>query len=202
MNVQGVSSFQDRDHRRSAILPGYMSGFGNSFETEALEGALPIGRNSPQKIELRALCRTALRLALHRAAGHQSALMALSHPTERQAFGPLRESRQGPDADRAGARETRDLPIGQLRWDPTPLPDGEVTFLERSAHHHDGRRFRHAGRHGGACAARHRIHDRMRISSMPTANISSSRRRMPFGSAPNSASSISNRAKSASFRAA
>ncbi|WP_216073760.1 homogentisate 1,2-dioxygenase, partial [Acinetobacter baumannii] len=26
-----------------------MSGFGNGFETEALPGALPIGRNSPQK---------------------------------------------------------------------------------------------------------------------------------------------------------
>jgi homogentisate 1,2-dioxygenase len=31
------------------ITPGYMTGFGNSFETEALPGALPIGRNSPQK---------------------------------------------------------------------------------------------------------------------------------------------------------
>src|SRR5204863_849708 len=29
--------------------PGYMTGFGNQFETEALPGALPIGRNSPQK---------------------------------------------------------------------------------------------------------------------------------------------------------
>jgi len=28
---------------------GYLSGFGNGFETEALPGALPIGRNSPQK---------------------------------------------------------------------------------------------------------------------------------------------------------
>ncbi|HTO79680.1 MAG TPA: homogentisate 1,2-dioxygenase, partial [Methylocystis sp.] len=26
---------------------GYMSGFGNEFETEALAGALPIGQNSP-----------------------------------------------------------------------------------------------------------------------------------------------------------
>ena len=34
---------------QSAITPGYMSGFGNGFETEALPGALPIGRNSPQK---------------------------------------------------------------------------------------------------------------------------------------------------------
>src|ERR1041384_1315054 len=30
--------------------PNYMSGFGNTFETEALPGALPIGRNSPQKV--------------------------------------------------------------------------------------------------------------------------------------------------------
>ena len=29
--------------------PGYMPGFGNDFETEALPGALPQGRNSPQK---------------------------------------------------------------------------------------------------------------------------------------------------------
>ena len=34
---------------RIDITPSYMSGFGNSFETEALPGALPIGRNSPQR---------------------------------------------------------------------------------------------------------------------------------------------------------
>ncbi len=28
---------------------GYMSGSGNSFEIESLPGALPVGRNSPQK---------------------------------------------------------------------------------------------------------------------------------------------------------
>ena len=28
---------------------GYMTGFGNEFATEALEGALPGGRNSPQR---------------------------------------------------------------------------------------------------------------------------------------------------------
>ena len=27
----------------------YQSGFGNSFESEALPGALPVGRNSPQR---------------------------------------------------------------------------------------------------------------------------------------------------------
>jgi homogentisate 1,2-dioxygenase len=29
---------------------GYMSGFGNEFATEAVPGALPVGRNSPQKV--------------------------------------------------------------------------------------------------------------------------------------------------------
>ena len=29
--------------------PVYQSGFGNGFESEALAGALPVGRNSPQR---------------------------------------------------------------------------------------------------------------------------------------------------------
>ena len=38
----------------------YLSGFGNGFETEALPGALPIGRNSPAEVPLRPLRRAAL----------------------------------------------------------------------------------------------------------------------------------------------
>ena len=37
------------DRNQSGITPGYMSGFGNHFETEAIKGALPRGMNSPQK---------------------------------------------------------------------------------------------------------------------------------------------------------
>ncbi|MBC7625580.1 MAG: homogentisate 1,2-dioxygenase, partial [Aeromicrobium sp.] len=34
----------------AAVKPKrYMSGFGNEFATEAIEGALPVGRNSPQQ---------------------------------------------------------------------------------------------------------------------------------------------------------
>ena len=32
-----------------ATPAGYMPGFGNDFETEALPGALPVGQNSPQR---------------------------------------------------------------------------------------------------------------------------------------------------------
>ena len=51
MNVQDSSRFRGTsDVRQAGLTPGYMSGFGNSFETEALAGALPVGRNSPQKV--------------------------------------------------------------------------------------------------------------------------------------------------------
>jgi homogentisate 1,2-dioxygenase len=33
----------------TGVKAAYMTGFGNGFETEALPGALPIGRNSPQR---------------------------------------------------------------------------------------------------------------------------------------------------------
>ena len=46
-----INTSPDAISRSSAnVTPGYMSGFGNSFETEALPGALPVGRNSPQVV--------------------------------------------------------------------------------------------------------------------------------------------------------
>src|SRR5438034_3815714 len=50
MNVQDQSRFE-AGAGFPGLAPGYMSGFGNSFETEALAGALPVGRNSPQRVK-------------------------------------------------------------------------------------------------------------------------------------------------------
>src|SRR5205814_3592366 len=48
--TMNITTSPDAVSRSSVnITPGYMSGFGNSFETEALPGALPKGRNSPQR---------------------------------------------------------------------------------------------------------------------------------------------------------
>jgi len=47
MNINASSDIVSRSSAQ--IKPGYMSGFRNSFETEALPGALPVGRNSPQR---------------------------------------------------------------------------------------------------------------------------------------------------------
>lgn len=52
--------------RKAAENLGHMSGFGNEHSSEAVPGALPHGRNSPQRAP-RTLRGTAQRLGLHRA---------------------------------------------------------------------------------------------------------------------------------------
>lgn len=47
MNKQNTRNVVQSDAK--ALVAGYMPGFGNDFETEALPGALPQGMNSPQK---------------------------------------------------------------------------------------------------------------------------------------------------------
>ncbi len=49
MNTQALFSGLVRAADTKGTVEGYMPGFGNDFETEALPGALPQGMNSPQK---------------------------------------------------------------------------------------------------------------------------------------------------------
>jgi homogentisate 1,2-dioxygenase len=51
MSEQLVSS-PTKSVRADNSAPGleYLSGFGNEFASEALEGALPVGQNSPQQV--------------------------------------------------------------------------------------------------------------------------------------------------------
>ena len=116
------------NRRAGTITPGYMSGFGNSFETEALPGALPVGRNSPQ--------RCAYGLYAEQLSGSPSPRRAA--PTS--ARGSIASARRCgiPAASRkvdAGLWRTApchevEMPIGQLRWDPVPMPANRLTFLE------------------------------------------------------------------------
>ena len=49
MTNQELPSGMIRAVGATGTVEGYMPGFGNDFETEALPGALPQGQNSPQK---------------------------------------------------------------------------------------------------------------------------------------------------------
>ena len=107
---------------------GYMPGFGNDFETEALPGALPQGMNSPQK------CNYGLY-------GEQlsgTAFTAPSHQNERTWCYRIR-----PSVKHAGRLTRIDLPywksaphmpddvtsLGQYRWDPLAHSDAPLTWL-------------------------------------------------------------------------
>ena len=78
-----------------------------------LPGALPIGRNSPQQCAYGLYAEQLSRLAVHRAAHHQRALLALSHPPDRDPWGQFQKAdiglwrtapaRRGRGADRAHA---------------------------------------------------------------------------------------------------
>ena len=112
----------------TAILAGYMPGFGNDFETEALPRALPIGQNSPQ--------RCAYGLYAEQLSG--SPFTAPRGANERSWLYRMRPSVQHAKGFRrianahwktAPAAIDHDLPLGQLRWGPVPIPREPLTFV-------------------------------------------------------------------------
>jgi homogentisate 1,2-dioxygenase len=105
----------------------YLSGFGSELATEALEGALPVGRNSPQRVPYglyaEQLSGTAFTAPRHvnrrtwlyriRPAVLHGEFVALAHPGLRSA--PFDEVPASPN---------------QLRWDPFPIPDASTDFID------------------------------------------------------------------------
>jgi homogentisate 1,2-dioxygenase len=107
---------------------GYMSGFGNSFETEAIPGALPVGRNSPQKVSygLYAEQLSGSAFTAPRSNNQRSWLYRIRPSVKHTSrFVPMDKGliRSAPNSG-----ESR-LPIGQLRWDPVPIPAGDTNFV-------------------------------------------------------------------------
>jgi len=106
----------------------YMTGFENSFATEAVEGALPIARNSPQKAP-RGLYAEQL---------SGSAFTAPRHANKRTWFYRIRPSVKHGRGFRevdpglirtAPCRDESCLPIAQMRWHPIAIPDAPCNFL-------------------------------------------------------------------------
>ena len=107
--------------------PDYMSGFGNSFETEALPGALPVGRNSPQRVNygLYAEQLSGSAFTAPQASNERSWLYRI-RPTVRHTG---RFERTGRGEVRTAPERDAELPIGQMRWSPVPIPGEKVTFV-------------------------------------------------------------------------
>ncbi|MEG9884887.1 MAG: homogentisate 1,2-dioxygenase [Hyphomicrobiales bacterium] len=114
---------------RAHYNEGYMPGFGNDFETEAVEGALPIGQNSPQRCpyglyaeQLSGSPFTAPRKSNKRSWLYRMRPSVL-HISDMAAC-ELAHWRSAPTTGE------NDLPLAPLRWDPAPIAGDAGTFLE------------------------------------------------------------------------
>ena len=108
--------------------PGYMPGFGNDYETEALPGALPQGRNSPQRCEY----------GLYAEQLSGTAFTAPAHRNERTWAYRIRPSvKHTHRFERIDVPQWKTAPhviedvtsLGQYRWNPVPHADTPLTWL-------------------------------------------------------------------------
>lgn len=108
---------------------GYISGFGNTHSTLAEDGALPIGRNSPQKppLGLYAEQLSGTAFTAPRAENKRSWLYRIL-PSVKHGRGFV-EVNKG-NIRTAPCKEST-LPEMQMRWQPEPIPTGNaVDFLD------------------------------------------------------------------------
>jgi len=105
----------------------YLSGFGNEFATEALPGALPQGRNSPQSppFGLYAEKFSGTAFTAPRARNFRSWLYRIRPSVVQGAFDEIETGliRTGPDHDAVTSPNP-------LRWDPLPMPDEACDFID------------------------------------------------------------------------
>ncbi len=104
-----------------------LTGFGNQFQSEAVPGALPVGRNSPQQAPnglyaelLSGSAFTAPRAENRRTwlYRRQPSVMAGGYQPYAQPFW------------KTGAAAGEDAPPDPMRWHPTPVPDAADTPLD------------------------------------------------------------------------
>ncbi len=104
----------------------YQPGFGNEFVSEAVPGALPAGRNSPQQAPLGLYAEQLSGTAFTqpRAANRRTWVYRIMPSAAHPPF-----ARIGNGALRSAPFEEVEPDPNRLRWDPLPLPAGEVDFV-------------------------------------------------------------------------
>lgn len=110
------------------MIHSYMPGFGNDFETESLPGALPQGRNSPQRpaYGLYAEQLSGSPFTAPRGANERSWLYRI-RPSVRHT-GRFRPA-DYPLWKTAPNVEDHELALGQYRWNPVSVPSKPTDFL-------------------------------------------------------------------------
>jgi homogentisate 1,2-dioxygenase len=105
---------------------GYQTGFGNEFATEAVDGVLPSGQNSPQRVA-KGLYAEQLSGSAFTAPRHRNRRSWLYRIRPAAQHSPFTESRHATFHNRFD--EAPATP-NQLRWDPLPMPAQATDFLD------------------------------------------------------------------------
>lgn len=113
--------------RREIIVAGYLVGFGNHNATEAVAGALPVGRNSPQRAPF-GLYAEQLSGTAFTAPRTDNARSWLYRMRPAANHGAFRTYNANPNFH-SGPFATPVTP-NRLRWDPLPPQPGEVDFID------------------------------------------------------------------------
>jgi len=109
------------------VDPVYQAGFGNEHQSEALAGALPVGRRSPQRVayglyaeQLSGAAFTAPRAANRRTWLYRIRPSVLHGPFTRIDHALLR----------SGPVDEAVTPAAPLRWDPFPIPESPCDWID------------------------------------------------------------------------
>ncbi len=108
----------------------YLSGFGNALSSEALPGALPVGRNSPQRCPygLYAEQLSGTAFTAPRADNRRSWLYRIRPSAQVGPYAPLEHPLL--QSDFSASADLPPTPPDAMRWDPLPLPDGPKDFID------------------------------------------------------------------------
>lgn len=111
----------------------YQTGFGNEFATEAVAGALPVGRNSPQKAPLglyaEQLSGTAF--TVPRSGNKRTWTYRIRPSVIHKPFVPFAPAgKPAGELFRSSPFDEVITAPNQLRWNPLPIPDEPTDFVE------------------------------------------------------------------------
>jgi homogentisate 1,2-dioxygenase len=109
-------------------MSSYISGFGNYFSTEAVPGALPLGRNSPQRVPFGLYVEqlSGSAFTAPRAENRRTWIYRLRPTANHPAFTPY----EGAPYFKSAPFDAKPASPNRLRWDPPPWPNVETDWID------------------------------------------------------------------------
>ena len=130
MDMRATSTMKRRAARRARRRIAYQRGFGNTFASEAVKGALPVGQNSPQRAPLGLYAEVVSGTAF--TAPRSENLSTWTYKLRPSAMhAPYKRMSNG--LVRSGPFDEVAAPANRMRWDPLPMPTRPTDFLDGMA---------------------------------------------------------------------